>query len=273
MAEPALRPAPTYDDFLANPLGRFVVDHQFMAWVASPSLIGYTMWGTPGERDVDNIARPLDHPHPAGLLPRCNVLFDIRRVESVDFVAFDRFFATTLRRLPELAQRIARQAVVRPGGLVGAIAEGFGNLILPSYGWRVVDSAAHGLAWLGESAMAEHLAFLERTVDETRAASPELARLRGWIAAQRAPASIEEAARALGMSRRSLQRALAAAGTSFREESERHLVAQALRHLRETEETIEVIAQRLGFASLSSFAAFFRRRTGQSPGQARAAKR
>lgn len=269
MAEPTLQPAPSYDDFLARPLGRFVIDHQFMAWVASPSLIGYTMWGIPTERDVDHIARPLDFPHPPELQPRCNVLFDVRRVESVDFVAFERFLASTLRRLPELSRRIAKQAVVRPPGLVGAIAEGFGNLLMPSYGWRVVESTERGLAWLGESSMAAHVELLERAVDESRGSSVELARLRAWLAAQQGPASIDEAAWALGLSRRSLQRALAAAGSSYRAEWERDRVARALRYLRETDDKIETIALRLGFSSLSSFAAFFRRQTGQSPGMAR----
>lgn len=264
--------APTYDVFLANPLGHYFVGGQLIAWAASPTLIGFTLWGSPTEAEVESITRPIDLPRPSSIAPKCNVLVNVRRVTSVDFATFEHLIAVTRQRLTAYESRIARQAIVRPHGLIGAVAEGFANLVGPRYGWRVVDSTDRALEWLGAASMPvrEQVDHLERLADEARGLSPELARLRAWFTSQPSTFTIDNASRALHLSRRSLQRMLLAAGTSFREESERHTLALAVRYLRETDYKVEVIARRLGFANPSSFAVFLRRHTGETPRQLRA---
>lgn len=76
-----------------------------------------------------------------------------------------------------------------------------------------------------------------------------------------------QAADALGMSERTLQRRLEKAGTSYRELSERGLVRDASRLLSDTDLSLQQIAVQLGFSDASAFYRAFRRWTGESPGQ------
>lgn len=78
-------------------------------------------------------------------------------------------------------------------------------------------------------------------------------------------ASLSNAARALGTSPRTLRRRLARLGTNFQGvlDSLRRDVAE--HHLRNTEESVEVISERLGFASTSAFQRAFRRWHATSP--------
>jgi AraC-like DNA-binding protein len=116
--------------------------------------------------------------------------------------------------------------------------------------------------------LASHAATLLSTVNTDADFDARLAS--AYIAAiERGDCSIRAVSRALAMSPRTLQRRLSAAGTSHRElvESTRHDVA--VRYLRESKQTIETIATRLGYSEPSTFARAFRRVSGQSPSEFR----
>lgn len=76
----------------------------------------------------------------------------------------------------------------------------------------------------------------------------------------------EEAARAAGMSERTLERRLAERGTSYSEIVEEVLRERAARLLRETDLSVEEIADRLGYSDAANFTRAFRRWTGKPPG-------
>lgn len=79
------------------------------------------------------------------------------------------------------------------------------------------------------------------------------------------PPALEQVARGLGLSRRSLQRRLAEEGTSFQllvDDTRREL---ALRHLRDPGASLTDVALLTGFADASSFHHAFRRWTGTTP--------
>lgn len=84
------------------------------------------------------------------------------------------------------------------------------------------------------------------------------------LSSSRLPA-IAEVAREVGTTRRTLQRCLAAAGTSYRElvAAARHDVAKAL--LRDTDAPVGEIAARLGYATPGAFSRAFVRRAHKSP--------
>jgi AraC-like DNA-binding protein len=91
------------------------------------------------------------------------------------------------------------------------------------------------------------------------------ARARGQVAAlvRRGDATVEHLARALAMSRRTLERALAAEGTSAKalfDEARRELALAWLPHA-----TVDEVASRLGYSDARAFARAFRRWTGRSP--------
>ncbi|MDJ0789730.1 MAG: helix-turn-helix domain-containing protein, partial [Myxococcota bacterium] len=132
-------------------------------------------------------------------------------------------------------------------------------------------------AWLRRrSAMADASMFrisLERLEERTR----QLARREFVVAhveellasAGDAGMSIEEAARALGMSRRSLTRRLAEHGTSFREVRDDHLRSRAERLLRDPDLHLADVAFRLGYRDVANFGRASRRWFGMPPGRFR----
>jgi AraC-like DNA-binding protein len=98
-------------------------------------------------------------------------------------------------------------------------------------------------------------------------------RLRKLLGGADALPSIESAARALGVSTRTLKRKLAAEQATFSTLLDVERRARAERLLRAPELSLEQIAERLGYATLPSFARAFRRWTGEAPAQHRARKK
>jgi AraC-like DNA-binding protein len=76
---------------------------------------------------------------------------------------------------------------------------------------------------------------------------------------------LEAAAHRLGMTERSLRRRLAEEGTSFRSVHDDVQRQAAIGYLRDTELTVEAIAELLGFSDAANFRRAFRRWTGKPP--------
>lgn len=265
--------APSYRDLLDDPLGRYAFADRFAGWALHRELAGFTVWGRPTVDDADMLFLPFDREPPATIAIPCDVVFDVRRVHGIDPDAFEHFLRGALSRRAVYHQRIRRQAVVRPSGLIGAAAEGMANLISPAYGWRVCESLHEGLEWLGVPDAAAVASALDELVDGSLAGSPLVARVRTWLEARGGQATIEETARALSLSVRTLQRSLGDAGTSFRQETDRVRLARSRQLLLETELKLEAIAAKVGCANLGTFSSFFRRMTGESPSAFRAKRR
>jgi len=79
----------------------------------------------------------------------------------------------------------------------------------------------------------------------------------------------EAIAQQLGMSSRSLHRKLQDAGTSFREILDAVRLATAHQRLTGSRDTVNAIADELGFSSHQAFLRWFRKNTGQTPGEYR----
>jgi AraC-like DNA-binding protein len=92
-----------------------------------------------------------------------------------------------------------------------------------------------------------------------------VAQLRGWLDRHVADATLTSAARALARSRRSLQRDLHLAGSSFRSELLEARVRQARTLLLHTAASLTQIALDVGCASLQHFSLMFRMHTGETP--------
>jgi AraC-like DNA-binding protein len=82
--------------------------------------------------------------------------------------------------------------------------------------------------------------------------------------------NVAGAARRLGMTERSLRRRLAAEGASFRTVHDDVQLQTAISYLRDTELTVETIAELMGFSDAANFRRAFRRWTGRAPLQFRA---
>jgi AraC-like DNA-binding protein len=96
------------------------------------------------------------------------------------------------------------------------------------------------------------------------------ARVRGMLdAAGAEQPGLEEVARRLHRSPRTLKRQLAEEGTSFSRLVEDHRRARAEELLGQPDLTLEEVAERIGYADATSFARAFRRWTGRSPAATR----
>ena len=99
--------------------------------------------------------------------------------------------------------------------------------------------------------------------------SPEIdftsARLERYVGDHLSKPKITEACDALALSRRTLQRRLHEAGTSFQKVVIATRITIAKKLLHETTKPITQIATDVGFATLQAFSSAFRRETGVSP--------
>lgn len=108
---------------------------------------------------------------------------------------------------------------------------------------------------------------------DARGRSPVEQRLRSWLEHALLDATLDAAATALATSRRSLQRALCVAGTSFSAELHAARVRAACKLLGDTDDKVEVIARSVGAGSGSRLSTIFRRQLGITPGQFRVLQR
>jgi len=92
--------------------------------------------------------------------------------------------------------------------------------------------------------------------------SPILRSAPSWL-----PVALDVAARALGVTGRTLQRHLAASNTRFTDEVARAQVARAQRLMLDPDAKLGAIALEIGCASASTFSELFRRVTGETPSQ------
>ena len=102
---------------------------------------------------------------------------------------------------------------------------------------------------------------------------PVATRARAIIAARETVPSEDELAKSLRMSVRTLRRRLAAENTSFRYLREETLMRRAHRLLTHSHESVEQIAQSLGYKYATNLSRAFRRAYGLSPAQVRLATR
>ncbi len=126
-------------------------------------------------------------------------------------------------------------------------------------------------AWLDDACpLADPIAYAEAmrriVLDERRLAGGWVARVERYVDAQRVRPDLDEVARALDVSRRTLVRRLAEAGTTWRAVLETRQKRQAAALLREPGLGVAEVAWTLGYQDPANFGRAFRRWFGVSPG-------
>ncbi|HYH96730.1 MAG TPA: helix-turn-helix transcriptional regulator [Hyalangium sp.] len=260
-----MRPADGVDDYLRDPLGRYLIGDGFLHWYASADLCGFIVWQRADEVFIRRLVQVLDverTPHAPHLS-----LVDLRRLESPDPSAFHLFVNYMRQREKDFAVSVKRQALVRPEGIIGAVVGGFYSLLSPSYPSRVFTDSNEALGWLGlpEAQGASLMAELNRLVSEATNESPLLQQLHRVLRPRLVDASLTDTAREMGMSERTLQRRLKEAGTSFQAELNAVQVRTAQQLLMETDMKLTAVAVEVGCASLQHFSSLFRKLVGESP--------
>ncbi|SEU28308.1 helix-turn-helix transcriptional regulator [Stigmatella erecta] len=260
-----MRSADGVDDYLRDPIGRYLMGDGFLHWYAEEDLCGFSLWGRPAESQVRRLIEVLDvektprAPHAS--------LVDARWLEAPDPSAFTLFVKYMQQREREFASSVVRQALVRPEGLVGATVGGFYSLLSPSYPSKVFTSTAEAMAWLGlpETRSAPLLAEIQQLIDVATGQAPVLQELHRVLRPRLVNANLADTAREMGMSERTLQRRLKEAGTSFQAELNAVQVRTAQALLLETDMKLTAVAVDVGCASLQHFSSLFRKLVGESP--------
>ncbi|UJR86855.1 helix-turn-helix domain-containing protein [Sandaracinus amylolyticus] len=262
MALSPFTPAPDIERFLGAPADLVLVRRSFAFWESRERVHGTVMWGRPTELDVEEMCGVWDaHVRsPRGSDP---TLTDIRGLESIDVLAFDRLLRVFAEHRAVWTARTGPQAILHGGGFSGAVILGALQLVGQGYRIGAFDSARAALAWLGAPQVEDDFELLRASLVE----APDIVRrVRVTLDDQPHALSARDLARKLGLSVRSLQRHLAAAGTSIREERIRHVVARAERLLEGTELDLAAIAAMLGLGSAARLVTLFRSVRDTTPG-------
>jgi AraC-like DNA-binding protein len=260
--------AKTLADFRRDPTGGFVRGRCFLVWSQSSNLWGTAVWGTPAQPDLRALIDLWDFQ-----LERArdvDMMLDVTGVESFSPATFEIGVDFLRTRLGRMTRRTHRFALILPGGVWRAAIAGSFWLASPKFDWRTFTTPEAALDWFDRSDAREVCAALE---PELRARSSEIVEgLRRVLVTSR-ERSLRHVARRLGLSPRTLQRALRVAHTSFRAEIARVQLEAAENLLLDSTLKIASIAREVGFSSLASFGAAFRRFTGETPNAWRSRRR
>ncbi|UJR85572.1 helix-turn-helix domain-containing protein [Sandaracinus amylolyticus] len=245
-----------------------LVRRSFAFWQSSLRVHGTIFWGRPDESDVLAMESVWDA-HLATPFGPDPTLVDVRALESIDLLAFERMVRVFAERRSAWTARTGPHAILHGSGLASAATLGIMQIAAQGHRLRAFGSARDALGWLGVPALEADYDALRGTlldapdvVRRVRAALDEDHRL-----------DTRELARKLGTSVRSLQRHLESAGTSLREERAQRLVARAEQLLEGTELDLAAIGAAIGAGSAGRLVALFRKLRGTTPGAFRASRR
>ena len=264
-----LQRAETLAALAPDPRGKYFVGRSWLSFFAAHGRFsGTIVWGEPSPQDVKEWTACADLRISEACAPHAT-LFDAYRVERLSPSAFGALASYASRSLPGLRARITRVAVVHRGGFAGAVAAGFTKLVRVPFPAEIFDDVAKALSWLGCDDDALLLDELGRVRSEARAVAPVVRDLATFL--QRHPeATPLEAARALALSTRSLQRRLREQDTTFRRELDGARVRLAQRMLEDTEASITEVALQVGLTSPQHLSTLFHRCGHESPSAWRA---
>ena len=260
----------TLDELARDPAGRYVAGDAYAHFCAGPSLWGVVLWGRPDETQAYALGRSLILELGPPAMPHAS-LFDASRLVGSDPGAFRaaEHYVTTFA--DALQKNVRRLALVRPAGLDGAVVAGAFDVMPRPFPVRVCDDARAALAWLAEGhglpfGPDEGVARIAKLVEEVQRTPRALVSLRAFLDAHlEALPAIDRAARAIGVSTRTLQRQLGEAGTTFSAEITAARIRAARRLLIETDASITAIAMAVGCKTPQHFSALFRREVGEPP--------
>lgn len=253
------------EEFLAAPIGRWTHVAPLTAWMASPSLCGLAYSGFISSTDVPRLRELATLPFHKALARPYRAILDGTALTGLDPAAF-AFLVEHSREIAGTTGLIDRVAYVRPSGLPGAAAVGvFYDHLAPAIAMRFVDTLAEAIAYLEADAHREEI----EAVALAAADSTLVVEMRRLLV-EDPRRTLDGVARQLKVSTRSLQRACLAAETTFRDEVAAARFAFSEQLLRATDDKIEVIARRAGYASAAAFGRRFVQVHGMTPTQFRA---
>lgn len=266
----AMRAVRDIDEFLNDPADRYACGQRWLVFSAG-RIGGQIVWDSPTPDDAAQVVRSL-----AASLgrPPHGYFIDARRLsEHVDPGSFTTVVEHAGPTLPQYAGHVSRCAVVLPAGIGAAVVRGFFSMIDAPFEVRFFADAVAALDYLGQPDPQGFLAGLDRLQEKASGTPPLLFRLRALLDRDPAGATVQEAARLLSLSTRSLQRRLIESRTSFRAELLAARLRKAQRLLVDSDDKITAIALEVGCGSSQHLSSLFRKMTGETPTEWRASHR
>lgn len=269
MAHSRFVPTQELSLFFEAPAERVMVRRSFCLWQSGAQVRGSIAWGRPDQEDVREMCEVFDA-YSLSSLGAQPSLMDVRAVESLSIAAFKQLTNTLGERRREWRPRAGRQAILHDGGFSSALILGAFQLAARGYELEAFTHPHAAFAWLGAPEVTPAFDTLRASLME----APEVVRrVHAVLDEAASPPSVHAIARRVGLSARSLQRHLAAAGTSVRAVRVEHLVRRAERLLEGTEHDLTAIAATLGLASAAQLVTLFRRVRNTTPGAWRRSRR
>jgi hypothetical protein len=216
-----MRRAKTITDFVREPIGQLSLGLTHLVWCHSSTLAGSLHWGRFTQDAAADLSQRLAFSGHLALAGGFDVLMNAQAMVGFDWPAWEDLAGYVRSQLPLWNQRIRKHAVVVPQGMVGALVAGMLPRFQPHYALRFFDALADAVTWLERPELSAILEEVEGITAAAQRVTPILRVLREHLDHVGEKASIESAARAVGLSPRSLQRALKREGTSFTAELER----------------------------------------------------
>lgn len=259
----------TVEEMGLDPIGSFVAGETYLHFCAAPTLWGVILWGRPDEAHAVTLGQSLVKEMTPPAVPHASII-DVSRLESVDPGAFLAAGKYLDRYSEPLRHWLHRVALVRPGGIGGAVVAGAYEVLPRPYPVRVFAEPETAFSWLVAEGGApdwpvDGPGLLAELFGEASNTPPMLRALRDLLDAHLVGLAVAVAASKLGVSERSLQRKLSEVGTTFQDELASARIRAAKRLLLDTDEPLTNIALDVGFSSLQHFSALFRKREGESP--------
>jgi AraC-like DNA-binding protein len=261
-----MRPADGIDAFFASPAGTFLGGRHWAYGCTDAGMFVQIYWGRPEAADVETLLASWQVELRDETPPHASYV-DASGLTGMDPGWFQLMGAELERNRAALSRTLARQALVRPPGLPGALVAGFYDVLVPSYPVQVFERAADALDWLGHGQALDDVVGL---VASMGADEPLVGHIRRYLPGSLGGASLDRVARDAGVSPRTLQRRLRDAGTSFQTELQIARVNAAKLLICDTDLKLTAIALEVGCSSLQHFSGLFRQVTGVAPSEWRA---
>ena len=258
-----MRCATTIDDYVKASRESYVIDRDFCCF-HSANLFGCIVWGRPGIDECKAIigARQAELVDPG---PHYVVL-DYRLLEVVDVEAFKAIGMFLGENRDTLARVTAKTALVKPTEpFAAATVAGFYNVVKSPYPSQLCDTLEEAETWLGVPTVEP----VTRVAEASAAGRSTTTALVALL--ERQPGlAVDEAAKALGLTGRTLQRRLQSEATTFLAEARKATVRRAKHLLVTTDDKIADIARAVGCTTAQHFTELFRTETGVPPAAWRA---
>lgn len=249
--------------FRARPEGGFLAGEAWIYFCVDAGLYGFALWGAPAPEDMGALVAlltvELDRPPHMALV-------DVRELEAALAPSFEALAGYFFANFEKLAEVVTRSAIVKGKGMTGAIAAGFMEQVPPTFGASLASDLTEALVTLGRTThdAVRVAAAIEAATNEARSTPGFVRTLQSWLDGH-LEGTIDDAAHALAMATRTLQRRLTEASTSFAEEGRLARVRAAKRMLADTDAPVTTIALDVGCSSPQHLSTLFKQYVGMTP--------